>query len=35
MILDRNLDTSKGMKNTRNGKYVNKYEKLSLLFKKN
>lgn len=34
MILERNLDTSKGMKKTRNGKCVNKYKTLSLLFKK-
>lgn len=34
MILERNLGTSKGMKKTRNGKRVNRYKSLSLLFKK-
>lgn len=34
MILERNLDTSKGMKKTRNGKCVNRYKRLTLLFKK-
>lgn len=34
MIPERNLDTSKGMKKTRNGKCVNRYKRLTLLFKK-
>ena len=31
MILGRNLDISKGFKNDRNSKYVNKYKRLSPL----